>query len=127
MAAALHSPKGMHLPSKKPKVLRVNVVYCFDNSSILICQNLDFRSRHKKWPAPTKLSSASGILSNGSKSFFMWALRWQKSMQKHKPHPSFEQTQQHYTTDSGWDELCLNVTSFVGVHGCLPPVAEEST
>ena len=36
----------LHL--KKPKLPTVNAVYCFDNSSILICQNPDFRSRHKK-------------------------------------------------------------------------------
>ena len=40
----------------------VNVVYCFDDSSILICQNPDFRSKHEKWPAPAKLSNAFWIL-----------------------------------------------------------------
>ena len=40
----------------------VKVVYCLATSSILICQNPDFRSRQEKWPAPTRLSDASWIL-----------------------------------------------------------------
>ena len=46
---------------------------------------------HEKWPAPTKLTSASWILSSGYESFFVWVLRQQKSIQKHRP-PSFFQT-----------------------------------
>ena len=48
MDGALHRPKGMWSHIKKPRLSTVNAVYCFDNSSILICQNLDFRARHKK-------------------------------------------------------------------------------
>ena len=40
----------------------VNVVYFFQDSSILICQNADFKSKLEKWPEPTKLSKASWIL-----------------------------------------------------------------
>ena len=47
----------------------VNAVYCFKDSSILIYQNLDFRSRHEKWAAPTKLSNSSWILVSGYESF----------------------------------------------------------
>ena len=63
----------------------VKTVYCFKDSSILICQNLDFRPRHEKWPTPTKLSNASWILGSGYKSFFVWVLRHWKSIQKHRP------------------------------------------
>ena len=82
----------------------VNVVYCFDDSSILICQNLDFRSKHEEWPAPAKLSNASWILGSGSESFFMWALRHQKSIQKCRP-PSFfltNTTALHHALWLGW-------------------------
>ena len=58
-----------------------NAVYCFNSSSILICQNPDFRSRQEKWLALTKLLSVSWILSSGEESFFVQVLRWQKSMQ----------------------------------------------
>ena len=43
----------------------VKAVYYSDASSILICQNPDFRSKQEKWPAPTRLSNASWILSKG--------------------------------------------------------------
>ena len=33
----------------------MKVVYCFNASSIFICQNLDLRSKQEKCPAPTKL------------------------------------------------------------------------
>ena len=88
VAGALHSPKDMWSHLKKPRLPMVNAMYCYEDSSILICQNPDFRSRHEKWPAPTKLSNASWILSSGYESFFIWVLRHQKSMQKHRP-PSF--------------------------------------
>ena len=55
VAGALHSPMGMQSHSKNPKLLMVKAVYCLDASSILICQNPDFRSRQEKWPAPTRL------------------------------------------------------------------------
>ena len=59
----------------------VNMVYCFEDLSILICQNPDFKSKHEKWPAPTKLSRTSWILGSGYESFILWALRCQKSIQ----------------------------------------------
>ena len=37
----------------------VKVVYYLYASSILICQNPNFRSRQEKWPVPTSLSKAS--------------------------------------------------------------------
>ena len=67
----------------------VSTVYCFDDSSILICQNPDFRSRYEKWPAPTKVSNASCILGSGYESFFVWALRCWKCMQKCRPQSFF--------------------------------------
>ena len=88
VAGALHSPKGMLSHSKKPRLPTVNAVCCFDDSSILICQNADFKSRHEIHPAPTKLSNAFWILGSGYESFLVWALRCQKSMQKCRP-PSF--------------------------------------
>ena len=91
VAGVLHSPKAMQSHSKKPRLPMVNVVYCFNSSSILILQNLDFVSRHEKWPAPTRLPSASWILCNGQESFPEQVLRWQKSMQKCRL-PSFFQT-----------------------------------
>ena len=117
MVGALHNPKGMQLHSKKPKLDTVNAVYCFNNLSILICQNLDFRSRHKKWPVLTKLSSASWILGNGYESFFVWALRGQKSMQKWRL-PSYFW--------SSTTVLCLNLTSLTGMFRLLPPVVGKS-
>ena len=97
VAGALHSPKGMQSHLKRPRLPMVNAVYCFEDSSILICQNLDFRSRHEKWPAPTKLSNASWILGSGYESFFVWALRHCKSMQKCRP-PSLFPNQHHCIT-----------------------------
>ena len=49
----------------------------------------------------------------------MWALRWQKSMQKCiDSHPSSKPIPQHYTTHFGWGESCyLNPTSLTGLHG----------
>ena len=88
IAVTLHSPKGIRSHSKNSKLSTVKAVYCLDASSILICQNPDFRCRQEKWPAPTRLSNASWILSKGEESFFVWVLRWQKSIQKHR-HPSF--------------------------------------
>ena len=39
MAGALHSPKGMWLHLKNPKLPTVKAIYCFDASFIFICQN----------------------------------------------------------------------------------------
>ena len=36
-------------------------MYCFDASSIVICQNPNFRSKQEKYPAPTRLLMASCI------------------------------------------------------------------
>ena len=88
MASALQSPKGILSHLKNPKLPTVKAVYCFNTSFIFICQNPDFRSRQEKWLVPTKLSNASCILGNGKESFFVWAFRHQKSMQKCKL-PSF--------------------------------------
>ena len=33
---------------RNPRLPKVKAVYCFDSSSILICQNPDFRSRQEK-------------------------------------------------------------------------------
>ena len=85
MASTLQSPKGVQSHLKNPKLPTVNVVYCFNASSIFICQNPNLRSRQEKCPAPTKLSNASWILGRGKESFFMHAFRWQKSMQNCKP------------------------------------------
>ena len=48
VAGALQSPNGILSHSKNPRLPTVKAVYCFDASSILICQNLDFRSRQGK-------------------------------------------------------------------------------
>ena len=56
-----HIPNGIHLHSKIPKFPLVKVVYCFDASSMVICQKPAFRSRQEKHPSPTKLSMASYI------------------------------------------------------------------
>ena len=84
----LQSPKGMQSHLKNPKLPTVKVVYCFDASSIFICQNPDLRSKQEKCPAPTKLSNTSCILGRGKESFLMQAFRQQKSVQNHRP-PSF--------------------------------------
>ena len=89
MAGTLHSSKGMWSYLKKPRLPTVNVVYCFDSSSFLICQTS--APGMKKWPVLTWLSSDSWILGNGWQSFFMQMLRWWKSIQKHRL-PSFFQT-----------------------------------
>ena len=106
----------------------VNVVYYFEDSSILICQNPDFRSKHEKWPAPTKLSNASWILGSGYESFFMQALKCWKSIQKHRP-PSFFQTNTtalHHTLwlgqivpESNMSHKCLQTSSTKGGGICL--------
>ena len=57
--------KGHAVAFENPKLPTVKAVYCFDASSIFICQNPNLRSRHKKCPAPTRLSSTSWILSRG--------------------------------------------------------------
>ena len=104
VAGALQSPKGRQLHLKKPRLPTVNAVYCFEDSSILICQNLDFRSRHEKWPAPTKLSKASRILGSAYESSFIWVLRYQKSIQKCRA-PSFfltNTTALHHALWLGW-------------------------
>ena len=88
VAGTLQSLKGILSHSKNPRLPTVKAVYCFDTSSILICQNPDFRSRQEKWPASTKLSSTSCIRGNGKESFFVQAFKHQKSIQKCKP-PSF--------------------------------------
>ena len=41
-SGALQSPKGILSHSRNPRLPTVKAVYCFDTSSILICQNLDF-------------------------------------------------------------------------------------
>ena len=61
----LQSPKGMQLHLKNSKLPTVKAVYCFDASSIFICQNPDLRSKQEKCPTPTKLSKASCILGRG--------------------------------------------------------------
>ena len=48
MAGALHNPKGKQSHSKKPKLPTLKAVYCFDASSIFICQNPDFRVQARK-------------------------------------------------------------------------------
>ena len=78
----------MQLHSKNPKLPTVKGVYCFNASSIFICQNPDFRSKQAKYPSPTKLSNASCILGKGKESFFVQAFRQQESIQNSKP-PSF--------------------------------------
>ena len=104
MADTLHSPKGMWTHSREAMLPAVNVVYCFNNSSILICRNLDFKSRHEKWPVLTKLSSASWILGNRYESFFMQVLRCQNYM-KNCRLPSFfwnSTTALHHRLWWGW-------------------------
>ena len=89
---------------KKPKLPTVKVVYCFNASSIFICQNPDLRSKQEKCPTPTKLSNASCILGRGKESFFMQVFRQQKSMQNCRP-PYFcltNTTALHQTLWLGW-------------------------
>ena len=85
VAGALQSLKGIWSHSKNPKSPTVKAVYCLDVSSIFICQNLDLRSRQEKWPAPTRLFNASCILGKGEESFFVWAFKCQKWIEKYKP------------------------------------------
>ena len=59
VTGTLHSPKGMQSHFKELQIANGKAVYCLDASSILICQNSDFRSRQEKWPPSTKLSNAS--------------------------------------------------------------------
>ena len=88
----------MQLHSKKPRLPTLNAVYCLDDSSILICQNLDLGSRHGKQPALTKPSKASLILGNGYESFFVQSIKMHhKSMQKYRP-PSFFPDQNYCVT-----------------------------
>ena len=70
VASALQSPKGMQSHLENPKLPTLKVVYCFDASSIFICQNPNLRSMQEKFQAPTKLSKASCILGRGYESFF---------------------------------------------------------
>ena len=83
ITSTLQSPKGMQSHLKNPKLPTVKAVYCFDASSIFICQNPNLRSKQEKSPAPTKLSNASCIQGRGWESFFVCTFRWQKSMQNH--------------------------------------------
>ena len=55
----------------------------------------------------------------------MWALRWQKSIQKHRPLSFFQTntTALHHALCLG--KLCLNPTSLTGVYGLLPPMVGE--
>ena len=48
VASALQSAKGILSHLKNLGLPMVKAVYCFDTSSILICQNPDFRSRQEK-------------------------------------------------------------------------------
>ena len=91
VAGALQSLKGIWLHSKNAKLPTVKALYCLDIFSIFICQNPDLRSRQEKWPAPTRLSNASCILGRGKESFFVWAFKQWKLIQKCKS-PSFFHT-----------------------------------
>ena len=86
----------------------VNMVYCLEDSSILICQNPDSRSRHEKWPAPTKLSKASWVLGSGYE--FIWALRHKNLYKSVVCHLSSWLTPLHYTMHSDWGKFHLNPT-----------------
>ena len=63
----------------------VKAMYCFDASSIAICQKPVFRSKQEKYPAPTRLSMASCIQGSRQESFLVLAFSLQKSMQKCRP------------------------------------------
>ena len=56
--------------------------------SNLICQNPNFRTRQEKNQHLTDSLIPPEFLAKGRSLFFIWALRWQKSIQKHRP-PSF--------------------------------------
>ena len=106
VAGTLNSPKGMQSHSKKPKLPTVNAVYCFDNLCILICQNPDFRSRHEKWLAPTRLSNASWILQQWVGVFLCVGIKTGGNLYKNVDLcPTFEWTLPHYTMHSGWGQI----------------------
>ena len=54
---------------KTPNYLLWKAVYCFNASSIFICQNPDWRSKQEKCPASTKLSNASVFWAEGRSPF----------------------------------------------------------
>ena len=75
----------MHSHSKNYRFPTMKAVYCFDVSSMVICQKPTFRSRQEKYPAHMRLSMASCIWGNGYKSVLVLMFNWQKSMQKCRP------------------------------------------
>ena len=90
ITSTLQSPKGMQSHSKNPKLPTVKAVYCFNASSIYICQNPNLRSKQEKCPAPTKLSSMPHVFLVKRVGVLFCACRFRqwKLMQNYRP-PSF--------------------------------------
>ena len=88
---ALHNPNCMCSHSKNPMLPTVKGVYCFEASSITVCQNPAFKSKQEKYTAPTRFWIAFCICRSGSESILVLTFNLWKSMQKLRP-PSFLHT-----------------------------------
>ena len=121
VAGTLHSPKDMQSHSKKPRLPTMNVVYCFDDSSILICQNLYFRSKHEN---DQHLPNSPVLFGSSMVGRSLSSCRQWDSGSLYKSaglHPSFKPAPLHYTMHSGWGGLHLNSTSLAGVYRGICP------
>ena len=102
----------------------VKAVYCFEASSMAICQKPAFRSKQEKYPAPTRLSVATlDMWQQYNESFLVLAFSLQKLMQKHSP-PSFLHTittALHHGLWLGWIVPTSRI-SFTCVYGFHPPL-----
>ena len=109
-----------------PRFLTVKAVYCFDASSIAICQKPTFRSKQEKYSVSTRLSMASctGEADRNLSWFWHWA--------NESPCKNADlclicaPILLHYTMDFDWDGLCLLPKSPSCVLQPHPPWVEGS-
>ena len=101
LLAHYRAKRACNCIQKTPKLPTVKVVYCF-NTSILIYQNPNLRSKQEKCPAPTKLFNAPCIQGRGQESFSCMHLNGRSQCKTIGLHPSSLPTQLCCTMHSGW-------------------------
>ena len=81
----------------------VKVVYCFDASSMAICQKPTFRFKQEKHPVLTILSMASCIQGSDRSLSWFWHLAYESQCKSADLHLSCTLMQLQYTMGFDWD------------------------